>query len=371
MNPQIKVLHFELDKNPGGIESFLLNMYSKVDREQFQFDFVTRYANAAKSYELEQLGAKIYKVSNLEKPYSYYREVKKIISSGYDVIHIHKNSAANIIPFIAAKAYKNLKVISHSHNTAPSVGKISEILHLINRSRLYKLSDEHLACSDIAGNWLYGAKRNFTVVRNGINTEQYKFSEIIRHSVRETLGISDQSFVYGHVGHFTKQKNHEFLIRTFAEILKKQKDAYLILVGGGALEERIKNLVEDSGLKERVFFLGLRADVNRLMQAIDCFIMPSIYEGLPIAAIEAQAAGLKVFLADTISYETQITDSVEWFSLSKEAEEIALNIIEAGMQQDRLTPNFVVKKAGYDSIETAKFLEKLYYRLCKEKDRVK
>lgn len=99
--------------------------------------------------------------------------------------------------------------------------------------------------------------------------------------------------------------------------------------------------------------------------------MPSIYEGLPIAAIEAQAAGLKVFLADTISKETQITDSVEWFSLSKEAEEIALNIIEAGMQQDRLTPNFAVKKAGYDSIETAEFLEKLYYRLCIEKDRVK
>lgn len=363
MNRKIKVLHFELDKNPGGIESFLLNMYSRIDRDKYQFDFITRYKNAAKSSELKQLGAKIYVVNGFDNPLLYYRKIKRIMALGYDIIHIHKNSAANIIPFIAAKAYDNLMVVSHSHNTAPSTGKISEIAHKINRPILWKLSDEHLACSDVAGEWLYGNKNNFTVVRNGINTEKYNFNNIIRCETRKNLGLPDDAMVYGHVGHFTEQKNHEFLLRIFGEIQEKQNNAYLLLIGGGVLEDKVRCLVKNKPYSSRVFFLGLRSDVDKLMQAMDCFIMPSIYEGLPIAAIEAQAAGLRVFLANTISKETQVTDSVEWLDLKNTPKEVALKIIKIGPNRDRNAANIAVKNAGYDAIETARFLEKMYLRL--------
>ena len=121
---RIKILHFELDKNPGGIESFLLNMYSKIDRKRFQFDFVSRYNNPAKAKELQTLGGNIVKVSDLKNPLAYYKDVKKVLLSGYDIVHIHKNSAANIIPIVIAHKVSRLKIIVHSHNTSPSVGKL-------------------------------------------------------------------------------------------------------------------------------------------------------------------------------------------------------------------------------------------------------
>ena len=362
MNRKIRILHFELDRNPGGIESFLLNMYSRIDRERFQFDFVTRYDNAARSEELKALGAKVYKVHSFRHPIRYYHDIKMVLSKEYDIVHIHKNSAANIIPIYAAKSVKGVKIIVHSHNTSPSVGGLSNILHRLNRKKLWKLSDEHVACSEVAGKWLYGNNKGFKIIRNGIETDKFAYNELLCKKVRKELSIPVDAFVCGHVGRFTEQKNHEYLLKIFSEIWKKNKNSYLLLIGGGPLEDKMKSIVKTENISN-VKFLGLRSDVNKVMQCVDCFIMPSLYEGLPIVAIEAQAAGCKVYLADTISKQTKITDSVEWFSLNDALDDVANRIIKSGKIYDRAYENEIVKNAGYDAKEAAINLEEIYLKM--------
>lgn len=359
MSNKIKILQFELDENPGGIETFLLNVYSNIDKEKYQFDFITRSSNPAKAEELKKLGAKIYRVSSYKNPVKYILEIRKILSEGYDIVHINKNSAANILPFIIAKKYSNTKVIAHSHNTMPTVSGATKTLHFINRSTLYRLSDVHLACSNEAGKWLYSG-RPYKVIANGIDCSIYKFSESVREEYRNKLGL-ENSFAILNVGRFTDQKNHKRLIEIFKEILKQRENSKLVLIGTGPLKSQIKESANSLGLLDKVIFLEKRNDVSKIMMACDCFIMPSLYEGLPFAAIEAQASGLPVFLADSISRETAVTDSVKWFSLSESNHAIAGLIKPQSV--DRNEMNLEVMNSQYNIRNTVSKLEEIYSSL--------
>lgn len=360
----VKILHFELDEKVGGIESFLYNIYSRIDREQFQFDFVTRYDHPAKERELCALGAHIYKISSFKRISGYIRDISEIIGD-YDIVHIHKNSAANIIPFIMAGKNGRVKVISHSHNTAPSVSGFATILHNWNKEKLWKLSDEHLACSNLAGEWLYGNDRKYTVIRNGIPTTNYTYNRLNSNKVRDELNIPVTARVLGNVGRFTKQKNQMYLVQMFNEILKKDSNSYLIIVGDGPLKDHIENYVKELGITEHVKFLGVRNDINEIMQAIDVFIMPSLYEGLPIVAVEAQASGAAMVLSDTISKETQLLPNVKWFSLKSSVDEnvelvMNLNLLS---EEERKMANLCVKENGFDVENSVNTLQDIYAKL--------
>lgn len=358
---KVRVLHLELDVHMGGIESFLYNLYSQIDRERVQFDFVTRSSRPAMESELRELGAKIYRVSSYKNPLAYMHDLNAVIENGYDVIHIHKNSAAVILPFIVAHKHKNIRVFVHSHNTRPSVSGISKALHMLNKGILWKYSNEHYACSEVAGEWLYGSNKEFTVLKNGIITQKYRYNSDLRDSKRKELNIPNTSFVVGNIGRFTEQKNQKRLVEIFEQILEFNSNSYLLLIGDGNQRKKVEEFCNQKSLNGHIVFLGVRNDIPDLLMAMDAFIMPSLYEGLPIVAIEAQSAGLPLYLSDSISRETEITDAVQWFSLEETNENIAKKIkINQSTEIERLNRNDKVIEAGFDMQETASYLCEKY-----------
>ena len=358
---KIRVLHLELDGHLGGIESFLFSLYSVIDRNKVHFDFITRTDDPAKGSEFEELDARIIKISSYDHPLKYMKDLDKVLADGnYDVVHIHKNSAAIILPFLVTRKHKDVKVFVHSHNTQPSVNGLASLLHKLNKRFLYNSADEHLACSKVAGEWLYGKSSNFGVLRNGIITNKYRFDENKRKAKRKELNIPEDAFVLGNVGRFAEQKNQIRLVDIFEEFRKRVNDSYLILIGDGCLREKVELYTKEKDIKN-IKFLGVRNDIPDLMMAMDAFVMPSLYEGLPIVGVEAQAEGLELYLSDTISKETELLNSVTWFSLDEKDEDIAKRIKHRTIsKKERLFRNNEVKRQGYDIEQTARELLSRY-----------
>ncbi len=358
---KIRVLHFELDKNIGGIEMFLLNLYTQIDRDEVQFEFVTAVENPALGDRLEKLGGIIHRVSPHSNPLAYKKDIRKLLENDYDVIHVHKNSAANIIPLELAEKSGAKKIIVHSHNTAPSMGKASVLLHKMNRKKLCKIADYKFACSTEAGRWLFG-EDEFTLIKNGIITERFLYDEKTASDKRKELKVPENAVLFGHVGRFTDQKNHSFLLDIFSEILKLKPESMLLLVGDGEHKSGCENKARALGISDKVIFAGVREDIPDLMKAMDVFVMPSLYEGLPIVGIEAQAAGLALFLSDTVSPQTQLCDSVKWFSINESAEKIAGMILSVPLPNagERISRNLEIAEKGYDIKTTADFILKCY-----------
>lgn len=356
---KIKVLHLELDEHLGGIESFLYNLYSNIDRGQVQFDFVSRSSHPAKGLELETLGAKCYVVSSYKHLIRYTRDLKRVLENGYDVVHFHKNSAAMILPIIFVKMFSKSKIFIHSHNSQPSKGRITSLLHRVNRPILSLLVDKRFACSVVAGNWMYGNKKDFEVIKNGITVDNFKFSEIDRKNKREELSVKDDEFLVGHIGRFTEQKNHSRLIDIFMSYLDINSKAKLLLIGDGELKQETENKVNKLGLAGSVFFLGIRNDISDIVKAMDCFLMPSLYEGLPVVAIEAQCSGVNLVLSDTISPETDITGNVVWFSLNDDNDDIAKQIC-SNYSDKREEAYYSTIENGYDMRKSAELMLERY-----------
>jgi glycosyltransferase involved in cell wall biosynthesis len=356
----IKILNFKLSGNFGGIESFLLNLAKCSDANDVQLDFISKNSNLTFEKEFEKIGCKIHKVPS--DIFGYFREVKKLLND-YDIIHIHKNSAADIIFPLLAKRYGRARIIVHSHNTNPSTGGAAvKLLHMINRPILRKLADLCFACSDSAAKWLYGEKfaENSRIIKNGIIVEDYTFNREIREQIRHEFNLEDK-FVIGHVGRFSRQKNHELLIDIFNEIYKSNKNARLMLVGDGELRGQLEEKVYRLGLSDKVIFCGVRDDVNRLYQAMDVFLFPSLYEGLPVAAVEAQAAGLYIIASSEIPQSADLTGCVKFMDLSEDCKKWADAVMEF-CNYERKNTAADITKAGYDMKSTAI----LYKQLCEE-----
>jgi glycosyltransferase involved in cell wall biosynthesis len=356
MYKKVKILHIGLSHVWGGIESFLYNMSTKRDIVQ---DYVTFFENNDVISRFEKTGCTVHRLTS-------YTKLKSVISE-YDIIHIHKNSAINILPFIIAKSEKKI-TIAHSHNTKPSINRFKVIFHLIhhcNRAILNKLADKKLACSTVAAEWLYGkkevAKGNVTIINNGIDISKFAYNKEIRTQVRTGLGIEDK-FVVGHVGRFSPQKHHSYLIDVFAEVYRRNSDSVLLLIGDGELKSVIENKVQTLGLSDSVVFLGIRDDVNDLYQAMDVFVMPSLWEGLSVAAVEAQAAGLAAVVSDVFAPETKIIDNFSFLSPNKSISEWADFITEKA-NTDRKDTSSDVTRAGYDIKDVTKGLADLYFDL--------
>lgn len=356
-----RILHFELDSNLGGIESFLLNLYKEIDRDAIQFDFVTQSDTPALAGEFLSLGANIYKVSSAKNVYRYQHDIQKLLLNGYDVVHVHKNSLANIVPiYCGVKA--DIPVFLHSHNTKPSMGKITYLLHEINKFKAYKMTEEHFACSSEAGHWMYENK-GFTIARNGIIAERFKFEYSKRIEKRKELLIPEDAFVIGHVGRFTDQKNHELLLDIFNEVSQMKKETMLLLIGEGENRNTIERKAVAFGICDKVKFLGNRSDIPQLLMCMDAFVMPSLYEGLPISAVEAQATGVRTFLSDTISKETALGSGVCWFSIEESPEMIAKMIIEECKKElNRINCNSEIINAGFDMKLTANMMIEIYQK---------
>lgn len=355
-NKKVKVLHFELSDSVGGIETFLYNVLSNIDHTQYDFDFVTVKDNPGLGEKIQNLGGGIHHIAPYKRIIKYIKDLSRIMDD-VEIVHIHKNSAANILPAIVAKKKKK-KVIVHAHNTSTSENKIFNLLHYVNRPVLRWLADEKLACSQLAGEWLFGKKENVTIINNGIHLDKFCYSKEKRENKREELNLSS-SLIVGHVGRFNFQKNHTFLIDIFFELQKISPDAKLVLAGQGELLSEICEKVQYLGIERKVLFLGECSDIEDLLQCFDIFIMPSLFEGLPIAGIEAQAAGLPLLVSDTISGELELTPYVKKLSLDEPPEvwaERALDLLDGYERTARQIG--LLKK--YSIENTVSQLERIY-----------
>lgn len=368
MENTIRVLQIGMYNNLGGIETFLYNYYRKIDKEKVQFDFINMYDKICFQEELINLGAKIHNVTNVKiNPIKCKNEIVRLIKANkYEIVHINMLSAANVIPLIAAKKAGVKVIIAHSHNANTPKNIIKKFLHKVNKRIILSSATHYFACSEKAGKWLFGESNSnrVTVVNNAVEVEKFTFNKELRRAYRE-LEQLDNKFVIGHVGRFSEQKNHDFLIDIFKSIYDRNNNSVLLLIGIGELEDTIRKKVKKLGLEENVKFLGLREDVNKLYNVMDVFLLPSLFEGLPIVGVEAQISGLKCIFSDTITPEVKLTDNCKFISLDDSVEKWADIVLEAVGNYSRNNINKVLEKSCYDINAQARAIEKFYLDACK------
>lgn len=362
MSEPIRVLHILQRMEAGGTQALLMNIYRKIDRTKVQFDFLVEYPE--KQFyddEITEMGGKIYYSTVREdfNVFKFMRQLKTILNEHpeYRIVHSH----AFTIGYFCLKTAKKCGVpvrIAHSHSNE-TMHDIKWIPKLIMQ-KLYTIHATDLfACSEEAGKYLF-KNRPFSVLKNAINSSKFVSDGRIREEVRNELGVND-NFVVGHVGRFHTSKNHSFLIDVFAQIKKKKTNAKLILIGSGDLEQNIRNKAERLSLTDSIVFLGNRADMERIYQAMDVFVFPSIFEGLGIVAIEAQAAGIPVICSEGLPPESNVTPLYKKLMLSYGAEKWALealSIVEEPQCHSNMQQYII--DAGFDMKSTAAEMERFY-----------
>lgn len=356
----IRVLQIVTYMGRGGLETMLMNYYRHIDRTKVQFDFlVHRDFKADYDDEIQLLGGRIYHLPRLI-PWSpfYRRKLKKFFKGHpeYKIVHVHQDCLSSVALQCAEECGVPVR-IAHSHSSS-AVKDLKYPVKMLYMRKIPFYATVLLACEKQAGDWMFKGAA-YSVVRNAVDIKDYQYSREVAQKVRKELGV-DGHLTIGHVGNFTPAKNHIFLLEIFLEILKYEPSAHLLLIGGGDGGEAIEKKVSDMGIKEQVIFTGTRSDVNRLMQAMDVFVFPSLYEGLPVTMIEAQASGLHCVISDKVPKECIVTKGlVTAMNLSDPAADWAKHILlQAVLPREAHTCE--IKKSGYDITVEAQKLEKFY-----------
>lgn len=300
----------------GGVEAVVMNYYRHIDRSKVQFDFlVDSDSTLVPREEIESLGGRVFEIPPYQHVVEYQRELQRLIKQeGWKIVHSHIN-ALSVFPLRAAKKAGVPVRIAHSHSTSGKGEYAKNALKAVLKTQSNRYPTHRFACSQFAGEWLFGKAAHFEVVYNAIDLDRFRFNAEARAQARADLGLVGNQFAIGHVGRFTAQKNHTFLIDIFTEVAKRRDDAVLLLVGTGEAGASVKALVDERGLTDRVKFLGQRSDVNRLYQAFDAFVLPSLYEGLCLVGVEAQVSGLPCLLSDAITREVDVTGECKFLSI--------------------------------------------------------
>lgn len=362
----IRVLHVVTYMGRGGLETMIMNYYRKIDRSQVQFDFLThRDFKADYDEEITRLGGRIYHLPQLD-PFSkkYHQLLTSFFQSHpeYRIIHVHQDCMSSVILKDAYQCGVPVR-IAHSHSSSQDKN-IKYLIKIFYKQFIPKYATELFACSDAAGQWMFGSLE-YEVLNNAIDAEKYIFNPVVRKEMRHNLEINEDEIVLGHVGRFSFPKNHDFLVDIFSCVSRKIK-AKLLLVGDGDLRSSIERKVKALGISDKVIFTGLRTDVNDLLQAMDVFVFPSHYEGLPVTLVEAQASGLPCVISNMVPKDCKITDLVEDISLSKKADVWAERICSYSDRiANRKNTYTEIKNSGFDIKENAEKLTKTYIELWK------
>lgn len=371
---KIKLLFFVDRLGHGGIQTLLINILDKIDKDKYEVSFLN--FDFGKKYELEDLvtdkyHAKIYKVPHPQKHYfKCLKETKRFFKENkFDIIHCHSSSKM-AIPLKYAKKYGVPVRIAHSHCTNfqtknPLVLIMAKMLMIPTNRK----ATHYFACSKVAGDWMfkhwYSKKLDIVIVNNAIDLLKYRYNKDEDKMLREQYHIKDDEFIIGHVGRFMNQKNHEFLINAFEKTLTLRQNSKLVLVGIGDLKEKIEKMVEEKELQDKVVFAGYQKEAYKFYSLFDTFVLPSLFEGLPFVGIEAQASGLPCLLADTITKDIVICEeNVKFLPLDlevwgNEMSSVPLNSNREGTYQ-------TLKQKGYDITDEVKRLETLYEKYIKE-----
>ena len=359
----IRVLQCVNDMHRAGLETMLMNYYRNIDRTKIQFDFLThRPYKSDYDNEIINLGGKVYYAPRLypQNYPTYFKWMKQFFKNHpeYKIVHSHID-AMSYLPLKAAKKAGVPVRIAHSHNT--SIDKdFKYILKQFFRLRINSVTTNFCACGEEAGKFLFG-NVNYTIIPNAIDISKFIFNSITREKKREELNIENE-FVIGHVGRLSYQKNHKFLIRIFNRFIEDNPDSILLLIGVGEKEQEIKKQVIDLGLTEKVRFLGNRTDVNELYQAMDMFVMPSFFEGVPVVGIEAQFADLPCVFSDKVPKEVKFNSKTEFVKLDATLKKW-VETMEKYKDVERKSIRDELEKSSYNIKTAHTILEKYYLEL--------
>ena len=360
----IRVLIDNATMDRGGAEAFIMNVYRNLDRTKVQFDFLLHcdYKSAYEE-EIETLGGVVFRLP----AYKFYNAIsyRKALSAffethpEYRIIHSHLMNSSAITLEIANKY--GLHTISHSHASSNGHGPGAWIRDFAHRN-LYKIAEYRFACSEKAGKWLYRGMAPFTVVKNGINSTLFDYNQDNRREIRKEFGIQQDTVVFGTVGRLSKEKNQSFLLELFADYKKTNHNSTLIITGDGPLLTQLKTKASQLGVMDSVIFSGVRTDVEKILCALDVFILPSFYEGFPVTLVEAQCSGLPCLISDVITSEVKITDLIAENSLSNPIEKW-IESINKVLELPRKGRSEEIQIAGFDIKTTASELEGFYLSL--------
>ena len=365
----IRVLQIIGDVVGGGVEQVILNYYRHIDKSKVQFDFVV-HKGALQTYidNVEALGGRVYQITPYKKnPIKTIAEMYSIMNGRYKIVHSNMN-ALSVFPLFAAYLAGVPVRILHNHSTDTKAEPLRTLVKHLLRPFAKIFANQYWACSRLAGGWMYGKKAvkegKVTIINNAIDLKKFAFDEAKRKKLRDELGLQD-CFVIGHVGRFMKQKNHDFLVDIFAEVAKKQDNAKLLIIGDGPLREQIENKVKTLGLDEKVIFTGVRSDVADLYNAMDVFVLPSFYEGLPVVGVEVQANGLPFLCSSNVTREILISDRIELLKLEDGVKAWAEKIL-AFVNKKRIMASKDISKSGFDIEVEAKKLGERYRKLAEK-----
>lgn len=368
----IRVLQMIGSLNVGGSQAMIMNLYRSIDRERVQFDFILDHQDQLYyADEIRKMGGEIYfmpafKGNNFLQVRrawdSFFREHRE-----YRILHSHIRSYASLYLPIAHKY--GITTIVHSHSTSNGCG----IKSVVKKTLQYPLrfqSDYFFSCSEIAGEWLFGRRilysDKYYMLKNAIDLSLYRTMPEIREKKRREIGTGNR-IVFGHVGRFIEAKNHIFLLNIFAYIHERNADTMLILMGDGNLRSQFEARIRELGLNSSVILLGMRKDVNELLQAVDCFVFPSKWEGLPVSVVEAQASGLPCFVSDTVTREVGLSNLVRYLPIDKGVELWGRAILEADLQRRDVSEE--ITNAGFNIVSSASWLTEFYESIWEERNR--
>ena len=357
----IRILHIVHTMECGGIETMLMNIYRRIDREKIQFDFLVN--GEKENYytdEILSLGGNVLNVTPKRKNFlKNIIETIQIMKKGnYQIVHIHQDSMISFGIWCAKKAgIRN--IFTHAHTTS-AIGWYRKILTQIGRKYIKKNSTLKFACSDAAAKWIYGKDSDYILFKNAIDASKYTFSYDKYLKTRKELSIGKEQFVLGTCGRFSIEKNQKFLIEIFAKIKEKRPDALLILIGDGEEKENLVAVAEKLGVKNNIIFTGLVSNVDYYYDVLDCFVLPSYYEGLPLVGVEAQAAGIPCFFSNGVTKEIKISDDVYFLSIEENSASTWADFILEQFSE-RKNNYTIVKNSGYDIGANVDLLQKKYF----------
>ncbi len=356
MKPTKVLAGFLMDGKAGGVDRYLLNFFQQVHSPQIQIDFLTNHIDSDLQTYLNEHGSKLYEVANLRQPQLQYRQICDLIQTHqYNATYFNLSTA---ISRIGPKAAYDCKVpirVIHSHSTGtdcsnPIKRALFNYLHNKYKKQLYRMGNRFYACSKIAGLWLFPEKivesNRFHIIHNAIDVEKFLYNSQSRTEIRKILGLDD-CFVVGHVSNFCYPKNSLFLFSVFAQLAQQNPQARLLLVGTGPHLAEIQEAAAAQGLQDKVLFLGHRCDVPQLLQAMDVFLFPSLFEGLGMALIEAQAAGLPCVTSTAVPREVAVTNLVTFLPLSERIQ-VWVDAVADAQNAFRANQSAAIYKAGYD-----------------------
>ena len=352
-----RVLCINCNMNAGGAETFLMKIYRKLDRSRYQMDFCVNIAE--KNFyedEIMALGGRIFKIpaksGNLPK---YKESLRDVVKNGnYDSVLRITSNAMGFLDLKIAKDAGATRCCARSSNSSDGNGLKQWVAHRLGKILYSKYLDVKFAPSDLAAIYTFGKKSYKTgetkILHNGVDLEFFKYDLEKASEIRSELKIDKDIKIIGHVGRFMPQKNHSFLVDVFNEIHKTDDKTILLLVGNGYLENEIREKISHLNLNDSVIFTGVRSDIPSLMSAMDVFVMPSLFEGMPNTVIEAQAAGLPCVIADTITKEADITGIVSYLPLNdpKMWAKTALGAINT--QRTNTRQSFIDKEYDIESV---------------------